>query len=385
MASKKLLALILDAFSNRYLRYTNYINRLCSENYCTTIEPLFAYEGIRVAILTGLDVRESKIWHDKVFVPQGRKDLRIKLLETLTPIIDRASPNDFINKTLRYILFKILQEDYGTPHLIPAHYLRYFKTYTHTNKNVPDLFQTLSQKGVRSAWIEPRLSLMEGTSLGKLVKYFRKYDLIMLKLNSLDRLGHEYGPLSNEVRRKVEYLDSMIEKSFYILSREYDKFFFIIMSDHGMTPVRKTVDIEKKLYTEINSKPLRDYIPYIGSTFASFWFFNDNAREEITDILQKLNDYGRILTDEELNILGINRKLYGHMIFVINEGIVFFPNFFQKRNPPKGMHGYFKTQYDKPVLITNIDKQIIKSVIKPSSEFTTIPRILFKFFEDEER
>ena len=279
--NRKLLVLILDAFSNRYLQYATFLDKLCRDNYYTTIEPLFAYEGIRTAILTGLDVRESGIWHDKIFVPQGRKGLKIKLLKILTSIIDSISPSDFINIVLRYMLFKLFREDYGIPHLIPSQYLKFFKTYRHTTKNIPDLFQILGQKRVRAVWIEPKLTSMEGLLLRKLVKCFKKYDLTVLKLNSLDRLGHKYGPLSNEVRERVEYLDRAIEKNLHILSKEYGEFFFIIMSDHGMVPVRKTIDLEKMLYIEMKYKPLKDYIPYIGSTFASFWFFNDNARKEI--------------------------------------------------------------------------------------------------------
>ena len=127
------------------------------------------------------------------------------------------------------------------------------------------------------------------------------------------------------------------------------------MSDHGMAPVEKTIDIEKILSREANAKPLKDFVYYIGSTFASFWFFNNSAREEVMSILQKLRSYGRILSDEELTMLGISKELYGHLIFALNEGIVFFPNFFQRRNIPKGMHGYFNSQYDKPIFITNID------------------------------
>lgn len=376
---RKLLVLILDAFSNHYLKYAKYLNKLCNNNYCTTIEPLFAYEGIRTAILTGLDIRESGIWHDKVFVPQGRKELRVKLLKTLTTIIDKMSLSDYVNKALRYILFKMFREEYGTPHLIPPQYLEYFRTYKHVHKNIPDLFQILNQKGVRATWVEPKLTLMEEVWLRKLPKYFRKYDFIILKLNSLDRLGHTYGPSSNEIKKRVEYLDSEIEKSSHMLSKEYRDLSFIIMSDHGMVPVEKTINIETKLHTEIDAKPLKDYLYYIGSTFASFWFFNDNARKEIMSILQKLRDYGRILTDDEFNSLGISSELYGCIIFVLNESIVFFPSFFQRRNISKGMHGYFNTQYDKPIFITNIDNSKLRYPYQ--LRFTDVNKVILEFFE----
>ena len=378
-SSKKLLVLILDAFSNRYLKHATYLNKLCYDNYCTTIEPLFAYEGIRTAILTGLDVRESGVWHDKVFVPQGRKEFRVKFLKIFTAIVDRMSLNDFTNKALRYVLFKIFREEYGTPHLIPSQYLEYFKTYKHIHKKTPDIFQVLNEKEIRVVWIEPKLTMMEEVKLRKLPKYFKQYDLVILKLNSLDRLGHTYGPLSREVRARLEYLDAEIERSFRVLRKEYKGLFYIVMSDHGMTPVEKTIDIEKILSREVSAKPLKDYVYYIGSTFTSFWFFNNSAREEVMSILQKLRSYGRILSDEELTMLGISKELYGHLIFALNEGIVFFPNFFQRRNIPKGMHGYFNSQYDKPISITNID--IKHQIVCVSGlKFSEVNKVILKFF-----
>jgi predicted AlkP superfamily pyrophosphatase or phosphodiesterase len=351
--NKKLLVLILDAFSDKYLKHAPYLSKLCREYYCTTIEPIFAYEGIRVAILTGLNVRESGVWHDKVFAPSGRRDLKIKVLKPLTSFIDVVSPTDYVNKAFRFLLFKILREEYGTPHLIHSKYLEYFATYRHENKGIPDLFQILGKHGVRSAWIEPKLNSMERKVLRNTVNLFRKNDLIVLKLNSLDRLGHKYGPLSTEVRERVKYVDSIVEEAIRMLQNKINNFSFIIMSDHGMAPVEKTLNIKEILEKETQIKPLRDYIPYIGSTFASFYILKKKAEGIINEILQSIGDYGRILSEEEEDLLGINRELYGHIIFVLNERIVFHPNFFQKREIPRGMHGYAFPKYDNAIFIAS--------------------------------
>jgi hypothetical protein len=351
-SNNKLLVLILDAFSNKYLKYTSYLSKLCKEYYCTTIEPIFAYEGIKVAILTGLSIRESGVWHDKVFIPDRRRDLKIRVLKLFVSLVDALSPTDYVNKSFRFLLFKILREEYGTPHLIPSKYLEYFATYRHESRDVPDLFQILGKHGVRSAWIEPKLNSMERQVLRNTVNLFRKSDLIVLKLNSLDRLGHKYGPLSTEVRERVKYLDGIVEEAISMLQSKINNFSFIIMSDHGMTPIEKTINIEEILEKETRIKPLRDYIPYIGSTFASFYILNKKAEGTINEILQSIGEYGKILSEEE-ELLGINRELYGHIIFVLNEKIVFHPNFFQKREIPRGMHGYAFPNYDNALFIAS--------------------------------
>jgi len=72
----------------------------------------------------------------RVFAPSGRRDLKIKVLKPLTSFIDVVSPTDYVNKAFRFLLFKILREEYGTPHLIHSKYLEYFATYRHENKGI---------------------------------------------------------------------------------------------------------------------------------------------------------------------------------------------------------------------------------------------------------
>jgi hypothetical protein len=352
---RRLLVLILDAFSDKYLDWASYINKLSEENFFVTISPLFAYEGIGTSILTGLSPMDSGIWHDKIFNPiKNRRTIKRTIFKLVSNLADRLSPNDDVNKIFRFAIFRLFHETYGTPHLIPINYLDYFATYTHKHKNIPDLFQILGQKGLQVRWVEPKLEFMEERILRNISVLLRKYNLIFLKLNSLDRLGHKYGPLSEKVKEKVRQLDRIIKESFNKLSTRYENVPFIIMSDHGMVPVEKAINIEKLMTKETSIRPLIDYVPYIGSTFASFFVFNKKAENIIAKVLDGLSDYGRTLEEHELMTFGINKELYGHIIFALNEKNVFFPNFFQRRNIPKGMHGYASASYDRPIFVTNI-------------------------------
>lgn len=373
---KKLFVLILDAFSDRYLKYAYYLDRLRNENYYSTIKPLFAYEGIRTAILTGLDPYESGIWHDKIFIPEGRKDFILNFLKFLTAFFDELSPTDDINKGCRFLLFKVFQEDYGTPHLIPTKYLQYFATYNHKCRVIPDLFQVLGRNGIKVTWVEPKLMLSEESTLRGILKLSEKHDLVIVKLNSLDRLGHKYGPLSNEIRKRVEYLDRVIQETITTLQLRLENMFFIIMSDHGMVPVERIINIEKLLVKETSIRPLIDYVPYIGSTFVSFIIFDKKAENNIYKMLQHLSNYGRILEGHDFKILGINKELYGNIIFALNEKNVFFPNFFQRRNIPRGMHGYLSAQYDRPIFITN--STIYGRCKRNEIEFSQIHSLILK-------
>jgi hypothetical protein len=340
---------------------------------------MFAYEGIRTAILTGLDVQENGIWHDKIFIPNGRRGVKVKILKYLTVLIDMVSITDYTNKALRFLLYKVFSENYGTPHLIPAKYLEYFTTYKHENKGIPDLFQVLGDFNIRSTWIEPKLNSLERRVLKNLPHLFSKYSFIVVKLNSLDRLGHKYGPLSNEVRQRVKYLDTLIEIAMNDLQNKVRDFSFIIISDHGMSPVERSVNLEQLLEKEERVKPIKDYIPYIGSTFAAFYIINKSAKEALHELLNDIRDYGKVLSDDEMKAHGINQDLYGHLIFALNEGVVFFPSFFQRRELPKGMHGYLHSSYDNAIFISSLTTEC-KNTIQRSLKFSDIFNYIVNFW-----
>jgi Uncharacterized proteins of the AP superfamily len=81
-------------------------------------------------------------------------------------------------------------------------------------------------------------------------------DLAILSLSSLDLVGHRYGPNSDEVRRVVKQVDTVIREILRFLDKEVGKgnYILIFTSDHGVAPIPKNfggyVD-EKKLGEEI--------------------------------------------------------------------------------------------------------------------------------------
>jgi hypothetical protein len=169
-----------------------------------------------------------------------------------------------------------------------------------------------------------------------------------------------------------------VEETISALQSKINNFSFIIMSDHGMVPVEKTANIGMTFEKETRIKPLKDYIPYIGSTFASFYIFNEKAESVINELLHSIGEYGKVLSKEEVEMLGINKELYGHIIFALNEKIVFYPNFFQKKEIPRGMHGYAFSRYDNAIFITTSDiyYDYVSLSLKHTEVFGMILKIL---------
>jgi hypothetical protein len=73
---------------------------------------------------------------------------------------------------------------------------------------------------------------------------------------------------------------------------------------------------------------------------ARFWFFNQNARKQITSALNKVPQ-GRIVPDEELKELRtfFPDRYFGELIFLVKEGVLIVPSHMGER-PIRAMHGY---------------------------------------------
>jgi len=351
MENMKVVIIWLDAFSNRYLspRLSPFMWKLIQEAFSAELSPLFAYTGIGYCFRTGTSINTHKIWNDHIL--NTKKDYNkthgMKILKWWLRVIDRVSFSDDVNKMLRYVAFKICGVKYGIPHLIPESLEDYFVV---KEKYIPDdLYEILTEHNKKYIITEPKFNILETNALMKVPKLIEHCDLVILKLNSLDRLGHKYGPLSEQVRDRVSFLDKSIEKMYKLMDKK--RTVLIVMSDHGMCPIKGTINIQDSL-NKSPSKIIKDYFAYIGSTVLMFWFNNKKAREFITHILSNI-DQGKILGENDMRDLGLDKIgiEYGELIFALKEGYIFFPDFYRRRRPPLGMHGYATTTYDHPILL----------------------------------
>jgi hypothetical protein len=119
-------------------------------------------------------------------------------------------------------------------------------------------------------------------------------------LGDLDIAGHKYGTKSKEIISAIKKVDKEVSKM------DFD----IILSDHGMMDITKVISVPEKENCMIDS------------TFARYW-------GEEPDFDSKDGEW-----------IEIEDKRYGEHIFLANPGVLIFPNYWQKKNPAKAMHGY---------------------------------------------
>jgi hypothetical protein len=357
-SDRTVIMVLLDAFSSKYLnpKYCPLLYDISQKGFTSSLRSMFAFEGISASILTGTLPNTNKIWLDYVFKEsRARRGSTSRFFKHLIKVFD-VIPNDDVNKYLRFMLHKVFRQPIATPNLIPPNMLPFFeprvKGYGTSTGGIATLFDQLDKYGLTYYVSGLFDALPDRFAVWKFLrKSSEDHALFMLKLTSLDRLGHKYGPESHEVHDRVLQIDKTLAKVMKRFSVRRRSAYFIIFSDHGMTPVKHYVNFFRFL-DRLPYKIPSDYILFLSSTVANFFFFNPKVREDIVDLLSRAS-FGKVLTQAQLAELGINKvgTEYGELIFALKQGYVFFPDFYRKITPPKGMHGYSHSAFDSPILL----------------------------------
>ncbi len=187
------------------------------------------------------------------------------------------------------------------------------------------------------------------------------FDLCMIHIGELDVDGHKLGPRADLLGGHLATIDACLSRLHRAARRLGISCNMVIVSDHGMQPVAGTVDVigrVKEAASRAGLRSPRDYLYFLDSTMARFWFPNGAARRPIEEALSAV-PHGHIVTEGEKEERGINfrHNLYGDTLFWLDKGYIVFPNFFQSTysDCPRGMHGYMDDDDGLLVLYSDSD------------------------------
>jgi predicted AlkP superfamily pyrophosphatase or phosphodiesterase len=339
----KTLILWLDAFRKDYIseERTPYLHSLIEEFNNGDLKPVLGYNSIGASFFTGsypekhdqftiycYDEKPNDLWFLK-FIPNR---LRSYFLNSYRYLFQG---NDFFVPSISwkyYKYFTISQSRY-------YHHDHALKTKT--------IFNIFRENHVRFLVYNWPLTITDKCSklslltkpndrdrTNKFLELCKKnYDAYFLHLWDLDKYGHMFGPNSKKLRKKIKEEDEFVKKILSNFSLDEDN--ILIWSDHGMLPVKKTLDL-KSLLPKFGD----GYLYFLDSAMARFWFFDQNKRKKVIEILHKIKD-GYLLSKQQIRDYKIDFQdnKYGDEIFLVNPGVLIMPNFFQEK-PIKGMHGY---------------------------------------------
>ncbi len=174
-------------------------------------------------------------------------------------------------------------------------------------------------------------------------------EFIFAYFAGLDGVQHMHTKNSTITDNKIEYYKENLSAIFEILKRKYKEYNVAIFSDHGMTSLTDTIDLQSEI-KQLGLVEGKDFLSFLDSTMARFWFYTDEARDEVCNLLNS-KKYGKILSEKELSSWGIDFKdhRYGDAIFLLDPGVQLAPSD-MGRDPLPGMHGYSPDHEDSDAI-----------------------------------
>jgi predicted AlkP superfamily pyrophosphatase or phosphodiesterase len=169
----------------------------------------------------------------------------------------------------------------------------------------------------------------------------KDYRLYVAQFSILDQQGHIHGPGSATIQQRcLQSLDEKIAQVHAALGAGYDAWDLVVCADHGMAPVQQRVDVQRAL-RKLPLKPARDYVVFVNSTLAVFWYITEKGRVEIEAFLPTLQG-GRPLDEQERRKRRIPAdRRWGDRMFAADPGVLFWPDYFHVSDSViRGMHGY---------------------------------------------
>ncbi len=154
----------------------------------------------------------------------------------------------------------------------------------------------------------------------------------------LDGLLHQHVSHDDVIRRQLEDYSDECRTLLRIAKEHHDQVCLTVISDHGMTPLRGTVDLQAAI-AKLNLRFGADYSACYDSTMARFWFLNPATRPALIDALTPAP--GHWLSQEDMRRYGIAcpDHQFGEAIFLLDNGIQIVPSDMGLK-PLPGMHGY---------------------------------------------
>lgn len=392
--SKVTIAILVDGLRHDYITKEDspFLYSLAQTGISGSVKETFAFQ-LRPAFFAGLYPEDCDVAHLYYYDPKNSpfkftKYLSIPSFLFNLPIIGTRG-RAFIGKHVRNIEAKkghTASMYYADTASIPYNMLRYFdfseKYATWLPNSLPDptLFDILIEHNKHWLWLGyPTDDQRTVPLLNKFKeKVKNNHSFIYLHFAELDWVGHSHGPHSQERKQVLREIDDAIKDIHSTLVKQFDEVHEVIFGDHGMAEIKKKID----LWDKLNKTKLKigvDYIYFLDSTQVRFWFKNEKAKIEISNLLRNIPE-GKILDQDDYAKFKFRfpHNKFGEIIFLANSGVLIYPNFFQKSSPALGMHGYDPNEPEnQAALIVNSPKIAHSLKIKEPCEMVDIfPTIL---------
>lgn len=316
--------------------------------------------GAIPAMLTGVPPAVNGHWNLFYYDPQGSPFRWFRHFLFLPDwLLEQRVTRKLLKETGRRLLgLGPLFECCVSPRLLP--YFNWVERHNIYDRGgiagAPSIFDQLHEQGVPFR-VYTYHHLTDAEILREAEKDIRNEaaSFYFLYLSEMDMFLHMNCDEPEKIEKRLRWYDEGLRRIFETARQVSAEATFAVSSDHGMTPVGEKYDLLKHFEGSHLRMP-KDYLAVFDSTMARFWFFNEQAREEVLGILNQVS-CGRILSDAELKQSGVffPDRRFGEAVFLLDPGWLFSRSDFNGSSwKPVGMHGYHPSDpYSDGIFLTN--------------------------------
>jgi hypothetical protein len=328
----------------------------------TKLQSVFGYSSTCVpSILSGRWPVEHRNWCYFVYDP---KNSPFKMLRPFRFLPKAVTSRRIVRRMLTKLVKRRLNfRGYFDLYNIPFEHI---SLYDFTEKKSPlkpggmnrgpNIFDFLTRRHIPYFVSDPDRGERENLDALKESVAAEGIDFAFLYWPGLDGLLHSVGNQAPEIPAKLRGYEQWINELLAAAKEHYKEIHLYVFSDHGMANCDEHLDLRARI-DALPVEMARDYAVVYDSTMARFWFFNDRARQTITEALGKVPQ-GRIVPETELAQLGAHFPdgYFGELIFLVKEGVLIVPSHMGER-PIRAMHGYHPTdKHSYAALFTNMEE-----------------------------
>jgi len=358
-SSRLSIVVLIDALGWQFIKDREFLDDMLT--YRQPLRTVLGFSsGAIPTILTGVPPAQHGHWNLFYYDPAGSPFRWLRHFQFLPkPMLDHRVTRKVLKEMGRRILgLGHMFECCVSPSLLPYfNWAEKRDLYTcGAISGAPSIFDNLAKDCV------PYRVYSDHSSTDRSVLDHAQRDLqdcaaqfFFLYLREMDEFLHEHCTEGERLTEKVAWYAAALRKLFHVALKLDPQARLIIISDHGMTPVRQHYDLIQQVETLGLTMP-QDYLAVYDSTMARFWFFNEPARREVVNLLSTLT-CGRVLPDEELERMGVffPDRRYGQVVMLLHAGwLLSRSNFNGPRWHPVGMHGYHPDDpYSDAIFLSN--------------------------------
>ncbi len=367
MKDRLLLIIMIDALGHRIVQETGTFSQLSAPD--GPVPSVCGYSSACIpSLLTGeLPVRHG---HWAMYL----RDPERSVFKPYAPFVWLASGvmgrNGFTRRMVSRALWRRGITGYFSLYDVPPTLLKQFDLCQQKNIYGPEAFgdldtpfdmaQRLRLRHRTWYWNTPEMDNRRG--LEEALKSGED-DFLFFYSPYLDAVMHTHGTESEETRECLRDFEEFTYRALSMAQEQYREVRLLVFGDHGMADIHGRSDLLSPLQG-LGHKMPADWLYFVDSTMARFWFFKPGIEEQVRELLAD-HPGGRFVEDPECERLGIlfPDRRYGELIFLANAGHLFVPSF-MGQSAPKAMHGYHPQHVDSDTIVLgNYEHTTVASIM----------------------